>query len=367
MYRKMLNGYYLELDGSFYEQGKKHGEVLKAEIQKNIDRYKEALRQFNLQKINYEKLVDDNFEFLKKNHPEYAEELQGLSDGSEIELDDILFINIPLYFILRWLPDECSSILARNKATADGKTYLIKNRDMGNGWVEHAVIKRTLPNGKQLIEVSGAGMITFPGNVMNCDGLAISTSGVWSDKMSFDLNRVVDSHALINSRLIAENAANVDEAIDYIEKMPRMTGLNIVLADKEKAVSVEVTKDNLRVANEADDIIVRTNHYEHPDLVQLNPNREEYKSTFFRKERAEAYLQEHFGDVRLQEMIKIASDHENGPINTICRHPHGDVDSNTIYTSIIVVEDFEVWTTLSQACLSINHTSIDEAKRSDNR
>lgn len=363
----MLNGYYLELDGSFYEQGKKQGELLKMEIQKNVDRYKKALNQFNLKKINYGKLVSDNFEFLKRNHPEYAEELQGLSHGSEIELDDILFINIPLFFILRWLPDECSSILARNQATADGKTYLIKNRDMGNGWVEHAVIKRTLPNGKQLIEVSGAGMITFPGNVINCDGLAISTSGVWSDKMSFDLSRVIDSHALINSRLIAENASTVDEAIDYLERMPRMTGLNIVLADKEKAVSVEVTRDSLRVADKANDIIVRTNHYEHPDLVNLNPEPIEYKSTFYRKERAEAYLQEHLGNIRLQEMIKIASDHENGPINTICRHPHGNVDANTIYTSIIVVEDFEVWTTLSQACLSINNTSIDEEKRSGNQ
>ena len=51
------------------------------------------------------------------------------------------------------------------------------------------------------------------------------------------------------------------------------------------------------------------------------------------------------------------SDHENG-INSICRHPKGDVLADTVSTSIIVLEDGEVMDKHRIPAESLRYASI---------
>lgn len=112
--------------------------------------------------VRYEEFVKKNAAFLKQAHSDIFEEMKGISDGAEIPFDDILMLNIPAYFMTGYFNQECSMIMARGKATADGCTYVIKNRDMST-YIEQAVIEREYPDGLKIVEINGVGTVTYPG------------------------------------------------------------------------------------------------------------------------------------------------------------------------------------------------------------
>ena len=61
-------------------------------------------------------------------------------------------------------------LCVRGKATADGHTYIIKNRDMGMP-LEQSLVHHVFPDGLEILEVGGAGILTYPPWV--------STATVW--------------------------------------------------------------------------------------------------------------------------------------------------------------------------------------------
>lgn len=357
-YNKVGHGMLLEVCGTPYEQGVQQGRMASELIKKNVVRFQQSFQRLPIEEKTYAKFLAQNLRFIEAAEPAMLEEMKGLSDGSGIDFQDIVNINLPLYFVFKWLPQECSSILARGKATLDGKTYLIKNRDMGSEKVDHVILRRKYNDDKCIIEVNGAGIITFPGNGINEHGLAISTSGVWSNRMVFDKNKFDKAHALLNSHLILERCRTVDEAISYLEQEKRMSGMNFVIADREKAAAVEVTADRVCVIPDEDGLIVRSNHYLAPELVHLNRTPDEYSSTYKRYERAMHFLQQKYGKIQFQDMLAIASDHENGYQDSLCRHGAAENASTTVYSSIIVLEDFQVWTSLSNMCEAIRLSTI---------
>lgn len=347
----------IHLIGTPYEQGKQQGEKAAILIANNVHSIKEKISKFNISQTDYEELLKENLNFLKANEPAMMEEMHGIADGSKIALADIELINLPLYFVMNWLSQECSSILARGFATFDGKTYLVKNRDMANQ-LEHVILHREYSNTNKLIEINGAGIITYPGNGLNSHGLALATSGVWSKRMNFDLAMINKSHSLINSHLILERCKSVDEAVEYLKTEKRMTGMNFVIADREKALAVEATQDCVYVTDTNRDIIVRTNHYLTSELSCLNRSPEEYSSTYKRYERANEYLHKKYGNVKFQDMLEIASDHQNGFQDSLCRHDDDTNESKTVYSSIIVLEDYQVWTALCNPCEALRISYI---------
>lgn len=350
IFSKVGPGLILQVSGTEYEQGKQQGKQAAELIAKNIVRFKKSLVPYKVAQTDYPQWIRRNFAFLEKEEPGVAAEIVGIADGSGLPFEDILLINIPLYFILRWLPQECSSFLARGPATLDGKTYLVKNRDMGGDRVEHVVLHRHYADGRKTVEVNGAGIVTYPGNGLNEHGLAVSTSGVWSKQMTFDMSKVDHAHTLLNSRHILEKCATVDEAVRYLQDVPRMSGMNFVIADKQKALAVEVTEHDVFTIPDDNGIIVRTNHYLTPELAYLNQSSEAYPSSYKRHERAIGFLKQKHDQIRFQDMLEIASDHENGPINTICRHAVEEGGAVTIYSSIMVLEDSQVWSSLTNPC-----------------
>lgn len=340
----------IKVAGSPREQGKQQGEQATALIADSVRRIQGGLTCFGLDKNQYQATLDKNIRFLEKTEPDIVEELYGLAEGSGLDFADIVLINLPLYFVYKWLPQECSQVLARGSATFDGKTYLLKNRDMGSEKVEHVILEREYPDGRKIIEVNGAGIITFPGNGLNNRGLALSTSGVWSKKMAINMELINNAHILLNSHLILEKCSKVDEAIEYLKTEKRMTGMNFIIADKEKAVAVEVTADGIFIEQDKRGILVRTNHYLAPEFSWLNRSPAEYPSTYKRFERAQVLLDEKHGHITFQEMLAIAGDHEDGPQNSLCRHGKRETDVETVYSGIIAVEDFQVWTALGNPC-----------------
>lgn len=346
----------IKVNGTAYEQGLQHGEKAKELIQLNVDTFKGKVLSSNVNLEKYYELMEMQRTYLEKIEPDIIRDIEGIAEASGIDFLDILLINIPLYFMLGNMPQECSMILARGQATLDHKTYLLKNRDMRDE-MKHVILEREYVDGLKIIEVNGAGIVTFPGNGMNSHGLAVATTGVWPRMLPMNFNEVADSTILLNTSLILRNCKTLDEAITYIDQSIRMNGMNFIIADKTSAAAIEVTKNKVFVEMDQTGIMARTNHYKIEDLVHLNPTFEEYPSTHKRCERIESFLNDKHGEIRLQEMIQIASDHENGPENGICRHGAGN-DGITVYMSVMVAEDEQVWTTLTNPCQAVTMASL---------
>ncbi|KUK71953.1 MAG: hypothetical protein XD91_1624 [Clostridiales bacterium 38_11] len=342
----------IKVKGTPYEQGKQQGEKIGDIIKENVINIKQSIAKSNVKEKYYNELLEENLGFIEKAEPDVYEEMKGISDGAKIDFNDIAIINIPIYFMLDIFPDECSSILARGNATFDGNTYLIKNRDMKLPTFKQIVLERGYINGDNIVEVNGAGIVTYPGNGINKYSLAISTTGVWSKKIPVDVADISKTDVLINVHFILESCKNVDEAIKFLNNIKRMNGINLLIADRSKAVAVEVTRDKIVLEEDEDGILVRTNHYLSEELRRLNKSPKEYQSTYKRLDRIKNFLHKKQGNIKFQDMLEIASDHENAPYSCICRHRYGadESEAKTVSSSLIVLEDKQVWTALCNPC-----------------
>lgn len=348
------------VSGTPYEQGVQQGQQLDELISTNIALVKNALKKSNCSQESYKLFTEKNVAFLQKNYPEQIEEMAGIADGSKQSYDDILLINIPAYFMLRYFSQECSMILARKTATADGKTYLIKNRDMRIP-LQQALIEHHYNDHCIISEINGAGVITYPGIGLNNDGLALATTGFWSKKASVDLNEISSRHIFVNIHILLAKCHSVPDVIKCLETTPRMNGLNIITADKTEAAVIETTRDSMNVSYDSGNgILFRTNHYTIEKNRYLNPAPDEYPSTFVRYQRIQELLELQRGKIRFQDLFRVLSDHQNEPLNSICRHPNVLTSAETVSSSLVVLEDGELWTTPGNPCFHLRLSSIPE-------
>lgn len=353
----------VKVKGTPYEQGKQQGEKTADIIKKNVINIKKSIAKsnVNVKEKYYNKLLKENLGFIEKAEPEVYEEMKGISEGAEIDFSDIAIINIPLYFMLDIFQNECSSILARGNATFDGNTYLIKNRDMRYFTLNQIVLEREYINGDKIVEVNGAGILTYPGNGVNKYGLAISTTGVWSKRIPVEIAEASKLPILINVHFILERCKSVNEAVKFLNNTKRMNGINLLIADRSKAIAVEATRNKIIIEEDKNGILARTNHYLSEELRELNKSPEEYLSTYKRLERIRSFLYKKYGNIKFQDMLEIASDHENAPSNCICRHRHRGADeseSKTVSSSLIVLEDMQVWTALCNPCEALKLSCV---------
>lgn len=349
----------VKVKGTPYEQGVKQGKELREVILHNIGEVRKKMESDHVDMIRYEEFVTKNAAFLKRAHGDIFEEMKGISEGAKIPFQDILMLNIPAYFMTGYFNQECSMIMARGKATADGCTYVIKNRDMST-YIEQAVIEREYPDGLKIVEINGAGTVTYPASGMNSHGLGVTTTGFWSAKAPADLNTVEDAHIFLNIHLLLAQCRTAKEALRYVKSSPRMNGLNIIIVDRENAWLAEMTPDEVFIQeDDGSGILFRSNHYVSEELRHLNPEETEYPTTYFRYRRMEEMLKKQYGNIRFQDLFRIMSDHENG-VNAICRHPREGAPSRTISTSLFILEDGEAWTTLGNPCDSLKIAMLNQ-------
>lgn len=339
----------LSVKGSPYEQGYTHGSELKEMIGRNLQCVSEKLKESRCDLQKYEDFIRQNLDMMKKNEPSLVEEMKGIADGAGLPFEEIVKLNIPAYFMTQYFNQECSMILARKNATADGCTYVVKNRDMKT-WIEQCVLQRTYPDGRKMTEVTGAGTVTYPAGGINDSGLCVTTTGVWSEELPPDMKQAGSSQIFLNIHLVLDHCKNVEEAVSYVKQSNRLNGLNVLLADADSACVIEMTAKDAHVEyDDGSGLLFRTNHYCSESFSRFNPTMEVYPSTYKRSERIEELLKEQYGKIRFQDLLRIMSDHKYG-INGICRHPQGDVCSRTVSCCLFVLEDRETWTALGNPC-----------------
>jgi isopenicillin-N N-acyltransferase-like protein len=345
------DGKVLYLSGSPYEQGKQLGQGAADLIRENV-RQAALLRTRvadGVDMASYDALTRRNEAWVAREFPELLDELHGVAESSGVDYLDLLHLNVNTdvaYAKAYALVFDCTQVLATGAATVDGKTYIGKTRDLSAGPHGHVLLHREYDDGTFRNEFQVAGQMTLPVGI-NSHGVAVTTSGQWSERVVVDFSRADRAWHILNWQPVLRHARSVDEALDMIRAQPRVAGMNAMLADAHKAVALEVTDTEVHVFEPEDGILVRTNHFLSPELQHLAPTVEENRGTFDRYQRAHEMATQRRGSINQMDLVRILSDHSDAPIESICRH---DGPGRTYAATVVCTQDRTMWTAFGNPC-----------------
>lgn len=360
MYRRddvapLGRGKVLYLKGTPYEQGRQLGQGAADLIHENVRRASRLRDQVaaGRDQADYHAVTRKNETFAARAFPELLEELTGIAEGADVAYDELLSLNLNghiAYVYSAML--ACTQVLATGPATADGKTYIGKTRDLARGPLLQVFLHREYDDGTYLNEIQTAGRMTIPDGI-NQYGVSLTCSGQWSPRVTVDLARADSAWLNLNLQPILRQACTADDAIRMIEEQPRASGMHVLVADGARAAALEVTNRVVRTFEAEEGILIRTNHYFAPDLQHLAPTFEENRSSFDRYARVRAIVGERYGHISMHVILAILSDHSLPPTDSICRHGDGDLQSRTCAATINCPEDRTMWAALGNPCEAI--------------
>lgn len=378
-----------QLEGSEYDMGKKQGEYYQNSIHQmhqQLTHSEEflAAKPFLIPKFLFIKLANlfsskmiENP--IKDNLPSQWTFLEGLSEGANISISKLLFLQaidalgtqISNYKNSEndsFSINNCSAVGVVGKRTNTGKPLIIKNWDGPSTLANHIIFRRLKPgnNKKYRTLSSGVGGLAGINNGINEKGLAI----VYNYAYPLEIGKEGIPPMFIIREML-ENCSSVKEAAKLLEEFPRLGGANIMIADKTgdlAVVEMSPTWFKLRRKgkNGEKDFLICTNHYissqmreievprnavyteEAPEYLQGKPV---HKSSIFRYKNAYDILRKTHNQISLDFLNeKIQSNHgpENKPSEyTFCNHGE---QISTGFGVMIDIKNNEFYATYGKPC-----------------
>jgi len=352
------------LTGSPHERGYQHGKTLKDGVHRFYELWTKFLEKESPFKLTQEVLLTfarKSEPFIKQYAPDIYEEMRGIAEGAEINFDKVLFINCfdegygsiippkpatgmtrpPL---LGALLGGCTSFAAFGEATLDGKVYIGQNYDYSALNFEPVVfrIKAWGDEPEQLV-YSHAGVLGIDG--VNSAGLAIvENTLVPSDQQPGVPFPVVVRKAMQQTRLSDFTGA--------IITAPRLSGHNYIIGASYAAVDIETSATRYDFRYLQDSVFGHANHYDSLVLKHLDLLPELLPDTLIRSGRMLQLLKAKSGEINLETLKGIMSDHADYPVG-ICRHEdkrHGEL--GTLSTLVYRPEDRLMLATYGNPCTS---------------
>jgi isopenicillin-N N-acyltransferase-like protein len=352
---RLGTGKVLYLKGTPYEQGRQLGKGAADLIRENLMRARTQRKEVTSGRdlTDYDAVTRRNEQWVALVFPELLEEITGIAEGAEVDYLDLLNMNLNSQLSYVYSTElECTQALAMGPATIDGKTYIGKTRDLSRGPVLQVVLHREYEDGGYTNELKTAGRMTILDGI-NQHGVSLTCSGQWSPRVRVDVSRANSAWLLMNLQPILRYAKSADEAVRMIEEQPRASGMNVLVADEDKAVALEVTDRVVRRFEPKDGLLVRTNHFFSPDLQSIAPTFEENRSTHDRHTRAGEILRGRHGRIGALDILRLLSDHSEPPMESICRHGDVEGQSRTYAATINCPQDRTMWVTLGNPCEGI--------------
>ncbi len=116
----------LHLNGSYYDMGYQHGFLLKDEIRESM---RTQLVFFDDHGFPYEKILEIGNIMNDHLPPEYKEEMQGMAEGADMSLEDVMVINTMPALLNIVFAEACCEIAFWGDATIDGKLLHVRSWD----------------------------------------------------------------------------------------------------------------------------------------------------------------------------------------------------------------------------------------------
>jgi isopenicillin-N N-acyltransferase-like protein len=312
----------IRVKGTHREMGRQIGETFRTQVQHHVENTRELIN------TTYETLELDwegarmqgrkYIPFAQERYPEYVEEMYGISEGANVDFDDVCVVNALEAVTIDALHlSKCTSIAVSEANTADGHVLIGHNEDWipedeQDVFLVHAEPKNDPPF---LAMTYGA---LLPNIGLNAYGMAQCCDSVYPTDSRIGIPRLVVSRAVLAAR-------TPTEAMRQILVPHRAAGYNHLLAHESGEIySVEVSSRKFAILSAQDGYMVHTNHYLDPNMQLVEYEPDELISTRVRYFRADRLLRASVKHT-IKSIQAIQRDHINFP-NSICNHTEEDMD-----------------------------------------
>jgi predicted choloylglycine hydrolase len=246
--------------------------------------------------------------------PHLIEEIRGIADGARLSFAEVLLVNVRAEAMGSLASETlCTSFAVGREATADGTVLAGQNLDQHPANRDLMIVLHAEPNqGPAILMCSFAGLVGYPG--INSQGVsffqnALSTHAWRRGWMPhYLLKRVLLEQDDVRGCLAAAGEACVCSSANYV-----LTDRSGLLCD------FELTPLRMAVLEAGCGIVVHTNHFLSPTLVQEEALLSTIPDSARRQPRMEALLSQRFGQITVDDLKTALADHQDWP-TSICRH-----------------------------------------------
>jgi isopenicillin-N N-acyltransferase-like protein len=305
-----------EFSGTPREIGYEHGKALKTEIH---ELYQQFMGRFlELENPPKERsmlgVTNAYLDATEQFCPELIEEMEAIAEGAEIDFEKIFFLNLfdelGVYPKLREESSHCTTFLATDVATQDGKTYL------GQGWdmkpiFEPIIFQINPSHGPSMLMLSHPGIIGGAG--INQNGVSL----VWNTVKATDERIGIPVVLLIRKVL---EAKNLNDGLMPLLNCNRASGFNFIIGNEFGGFNIEATATKEYITY-ITNTFGHANHYEADSLREYESEHYARRTpdTYIRTGRMKQLLERNYGEISLETCKVILSDHANYPAS-ICKH-----------------------------------------------
>lgn len=293
-----------------YERGVQYGTQAKKYILICLEYYKKILCKKNSW-ATVQRYADEFIPLVQAAYPRQMEEVKGIAAGSGLTVNDIMVINCR-YEITKFpkLP-ECTTGAVLSDATKAGTVLSFKNWDYDERILPHAIaLDITEESGLHLLAITEAGQMLRDG--MNNYGIGLGANNLQSifDTSGHGMPVTFMRRAVMECRTFAE-------AEQVILQSKRTVSGNLILTSGKtnQARDYELTPKGADTIDPENNIVTHANHFVvNPDVDKLTGRPKN------RDARARELLMENYGNVTVEIIKQILSDHKYYPLS-ICGHP----------------------------------------------
>lgn len=314
----------IRVEGDARERGRQYGAQARDRVHRSVEAYRAVFAHYAT--WDWSTVLAEAAKFhepIRTFGQQYLDELTGLAEGAEVDLDDIVAINVrtEIMFAAKarasgaTMPrvGECSSFA---HVGADGRVLVGQNWD----WLPHAfdttvVLEAAPDRGPRFVTVVEAGLLAKFG--MNSAGLGLVTNALVSSQ-----DRGVPGvpyHVLLRAVL---DATTPTAALATLQRGVRSASANYLLAHASGvALDVESAPGDFTqlflLQPDVHQNLVHTNHYLSPQLPGPDVGLWVMPDSPFRLQRVRAAVREAQDAQAYEQMF---TDHAGHPYG-VCCHP----------------------------------------------
>lgn len=271
----------LRLEGTPYQMGLQHGELMSEGIQAAADVLVNDLAYSVI--FSYAETSGLQAMVLEHSYPDVLEECEGMVKGArEAGVENYSYedcVNASnLLLILEQLasmnPGGCSQFVAMDEATKDGRAVHARNLDWGRLQfiIDNPAIIVRKPRGKiPYVEIGFPGVLLTL-TAINAEGLAVAVNECTSEA---DRDTEGNGHPQM-ARQIMQECSSVEEAEAFLRAQDHASAETLVLSDWKsgEAAVFEMSANHMGVRRlDENGIVYATNHFVDPTMAPLHDER----------------------------------------------------------------------------------------------
>ena len=352
----------IELSGSFRERGRAHGEAFRDVIHEVYDAYFACVlhqpegKPHSLTRDWCLKWAREHIPHIRDYAPDLLEEVEGIAEGANIAMEDVIFLN-GFLGIFDWASPTfqehrlaqsggCTSFGVSGHATR-GEAIIGQNYDLEPFHQKPAILLRVKSeNAPESLLYTTAGMVGCAG--INGAGIAV----VINNLIPNDSRSGVLYPFLIRKLL---EASDPSTAMNAVISARRASGMNFVIGDASGViVALETSATDYAVINGWESPIGHANHYVCEKMLKYEARWIGGRGqSIFRHSRMNYLLREDVERTDLVRFRQILSDHANLPLAICCHDEPYGTDTKTICGMIFNPAQRKAYITAGNPCENV--------------